>query len=274
MIKIYRPELKINWSLALPTKDSHKGENGKVMIIGGSELFHAASRWSLDVASRLVDMVFYASVPSNNELIKQAKGEFWNGIVVERQDMHDYLVEADCILIGPGMDRTDETEQLTNQLLAAFPDKRWVIDAGALQMADWRLFGETMILTPHQGEWQKLVSQTTNIPSTVLLKNQEKDQTDEVLIKGELVAQISGGNPGLTKGGTGDCLAGLVAGLYARKNIDALAAATMASEVCKKAGDQLAGQVGPFFNATDLAEQIPYTLWGTIQDHVSTPDKL
>jgi NAD(P)H-hydrate repair Nnr-like enzyme with NAD(P)H-hydrate dehydratase domain len=48
--------------LILPQKDSHKGQNGKLLLIGGSELFHAASKWSLDVASKIVDMVFYSSV--------------------------------------------------------------------------------------------------------------------------------------------------------------------------------------------------------------------
>ena len=75
--------------LQLPETFSHKGQNGKVMVIGGSELFHAASRWSLDMVSRVVDMVFYTSVPSNNELIKEAKGEFWDGIVIERNHLEE-----------------------------------------------------------------------------------------------------------------------------------------------------------------------------------------
>jgi len=66
--------------LYVPASDSHKGENGKLLIIGGSVLFHAASLWSLQVASRIVDMVFYSSVPSNNELIQQAKGQFGMGL--------------------------------------------------------------------------------------------------------------------------------------------------------------------------------------------------
>ena len=45
-----------------PGKDSHKGQNGKLLVIGGSNLFHSASMWSLEVASRIVDMVFYSSV--------------------------------------------------------------------------------------------------------------------------------------------------------------------------------------------------------------------
>ena len=46
--------------IRLPQKNSHKGENGRLIIIGVSELFHAASAWSLDIASKIVDMVFYS----------------------------------------------------------------------------------------------------------------------------------------------------------------------------------------------------------------------
>jgi len=95
--------------IKLPAPNSHKGLNGKLLIIGGSELFHAASKWSLDIASKFVDMVFYSSVPENNELIREAKGEFWNGIVIERDNLTSYLEEADTILIGPGMERTSES---------------------------------------------------------------------------------------------------------------------------------------------------------------------
>ena len=140
----------------LPEPDSHKGQNGKVMIIGGSELFHAASKWSLDVASNFVDMVFYSSVPGNNDLIAEAKREFWNGIIVERSEIESYIDEADVVLIGPGMDRSAETETLTNELVAKYPQKKWVIDAGALQMIDPEIIPATAVITPHHRELEML----------------------------------------------------------------------------------------------------------------------
>ena len=162
--------------IKLPEPNSHKGQNGKLLIIGGSELFHAASKWSLDIASKFVDMVFYSSVPENNELIRQAKGEFWNGIVVKREDLEDYLQEADCILIGPGMERTSEsgkwkveseglsadewnyhTEKIVNYLLKKYPTKKWVIDAGALQMVEPELLNKNCIITPHAKELERLL---------------------------------------------------------------------------------------------------------------------
>src|SRR6185369_10921491 len=107
--------------IVLPEKASRKGQNGKLLIIGGSELFHAASAWSLDVASRIVDMVFYSSIPENNELIREAKKNFWQGVIVPRGEIESYIDEANCVLIGPGMTRTEETASLTNTLLKKYP---------------------------------------------------------------------------------------------------------------------------------------------------------
>src|SRR3974390_915494 len=87
--------------LSLPSSSSHKGQNGKVLVIGGSKLFHAASLWSLEIASKLVDMVFYSSVPENNEIVQKAKEEFRNGIVIPRSEIDKYIEEADSIVIGP-----------------------------------------------------------------------------------------------------------------------------------------------------------------------------
>lgn len=101
MIKDYLK--KINF----PQKDSHKGQNGRLLIIGGSKLFHAASLWSLKVASRIVDLVHYSSVEENNAIVQKLKEEFRDGIIVPRADLDDYIEEDDCVLIGPGMIRTE-----------------------------------------------------------------------------------------------------------------------------------------------------------------------
>lgn len=255
--------------------NSHKGQNGKVMVIGGSELFHAASRWALDVVSSMVDMVFYSSVPENNELIHEAKKNFWSGVVVPRGEIESYIAEADVVLIGPGMTRAErpygkwkiengkltreewssDTYKITNYLLSKYPKKKWVIDAGALQMVDPKLLSTHCIITPHQKEFAQLKERSKHIPETVILL---KGRTD-LISHGEKEVQITGGNAGMTKGGTGDALAGLVAGLYAYSD-DPFAVAVVASHVNKKAGDELYKEVGPFFTTTQLVEQIPKTL--------------
>jgi len=274
--KLYRPD-----------ENSHKGMNGKLAIIGGSHLFHSASLWSLQVASKIVDMVFYSSVPENNHIVEELKKEFRNGIVVRRDDIESYIEESDAVLIGPGMLRAekvqgnkinsleeinkleDEGEQsywLTKYLLGKYSQKKWVIDAGALQMMDpeWLLhLNGNVILTPHSIEFERVFKTKATDES---ISEMAKKYNCIILVKGhkdivcvqDKCVEVSGGNAGMTKGGTGDVLAGLVAAL-ATKN-DLYLAATTGAYINKKAGDALFEKVGYYFNATDLAEEIPQVM--------------
>ncbi|MEK7186126.1 MAG: NAD(P)H-hydrate dehydratase [Patescibacteria group bacterium] len=266
--------------LYVPPSDSHKRQNGKVMIIAGSKLFHAASLWPLKVASRIVDMVYYSSVPENNELVASVKKEFRDGIVVSRKDIESYIDEADCILIGPGLPRKDgeeegddDTKELTEKLLQKYPEKKWVIDGGSLQVMDLDFIPQGSILTPHKGEFEILKSKIKNQKSKAKFKSSKlEEQVSEfakeyncvVLVKGEKdivcssaggCVEIPGGNAGMTKGGTGDVLAGLVASLYCKN--DAFLSACAGSYINKKAGESLYKRVGPYFNSSDLADEIP-----------------
>lgn len=265
-------------NIKLPAGDSHKGQNGKLLLIGGSELFHAASKWSLDVASKFVDMVFYSSVHDNNELIQKVKGDFWNGIVVEREHVEDYIEEADCILIGPGMVRDQETKQIVDELVDKHKNKKWVIDAGALQVIDPKLLGEKHIITPHSKEMMKLEEsfekQGLNIEelkATIILKGKfdrvtffDKDPNSGAVVRQSI--EIAGGNAGMTKGGSGDSLAGLVAALYCTH--DNITSAVVGSYINKKAGDELYKTVGPYFNSSDLVEMIPKVFWQEINSRL------
>src|SRR3990167_315579 len=110
-MKIYRP-----------ARDSHKGQNGRLLVIGGSELFHASIFWAADVASRIVDLVHFSSpAMENNELVrKKAKEGFWNGIVVPWEKVEEYIREDDCVVIGPGMPREEgrgEGERPTKEIV-------------------------------------------------------------------------------------------------------------------------------------------------------------
>jgi hydroxyethylthiazole kinase-like uncharacterized protein yjeF len=246
-----------------PSRDSHKGQNGKLLVIGGSELFHAAGKWALDAASKFADMVFYSSIPSNNELIKQAKGEFWNGIVVAEADLASYVDDADCILIGPGMTRDAETKAKCENLFKKYPDQKWVIDAGALQVADPRLFPDAAILTPHAREFALLqekidLDELLKRQIVILLKGEE-DTVMSLSESGQPAEQkITGGNAGMTKGGSGDILAGVVAALYCKN--EAVVSAVVGSYVNKKAAEILAADQGEFYNASDLAETVGRSL--------------
>lgn len=299
--------------LYIPSSHSHKGQNGKLLIIGGSHLFHASSIWAAEVASRIVDMVFFSSVPENNELKQKAKERFMDGIVVPQEHVEAYINEADAILIGPGMVRTEEilkptenyqlanlaelkeienegiqTYYITKYLLEKYPNKKWVIDAGALQMMEpeWleQLSGN-VILTPHVREFekvfnfqsnqndknsnlQKIVAEMAKKYNCVILLKGEEDvvcgpfdigMSGHSSAQGEIrCTRISGGNAGMTKGGTGDVLAGLVAAL-ACKN-DLFLAAAAGSYINKTAGEELFKRVGYYFNASDLMKEIPVVM--------------
>ncbi|MBI4991375.1 NAD(P)H-hydrate dehydratase [Candidatus Gottesmanbacteria bacterium] len=304
----------------LPAKDSHKGQNGRLLIIVGSHLFHAASLWALKVASRIVDLVHYSSVEENNRIVQKLKEEFRDGIIVPRSHIEDYINEDDCILIGPGMMRTQssklkaqmsklqlktqkledilnledegvQTYYLTKYLLQKYSHKRWVIDAGALQMMEPEWIPKDAVLTPHHKEFERLKDTSDFVPTKSVLQPTQSDggspelveghdssEVEEtvrrfvkqyncvVLLKGEkdIVASkdklemIEGGNAGMTKGGTGDVLAGLVAALYCKN--DAFLSASAASYINKKAGEDLYKKMGYWFNASDLADQIPQTM--------------
>lgn len=293
-------------SLYKPPSQSHKGQNGKLLIIGGSKLFHAASLWSLKVASRIVDLVHYASVLENNVIVSKLKEEFRDGIVIARGDIDAYIEEDDCVLLGPGMIRADndtikkfsnvptkeifeiekigdegvQTYFLTKYLLGKYPQKKWVIDAGALQMLELSWIPKNAILTPHHGEFDVLKSK---MPENETKKRMNQLGVEEqvpyfaqlyrctVILKGEedivcswgnpnttSCVRITGGNAGMTKGGTGDVLAGLVAGLYAKN--DPFLAASAAAYIHKQSGEDLYKRNGYYFNASDLTDQIPQTM--------------
>jgi hydroxyethylthiazole kinase-like uncharacterized protein yjeF len=275
--------------LYIPPSHSHKGQNGKLLLIGGSHLFHAASLWSLSIASKVVDMVFYASVPENNRIVENAKEEFRNGMVISRKHIEDYVQEADAVLLGPGMVRTDgrimnhesrimnletinrledEGEQsyyLTKYLLEKYPEKKWIIDAGALQMTDpqWLRSLDSVIITPHPKEF-RMVFNLDATPENI--EKMAKEYGVIIVVKGEsdtlcsaeTCVIVSGGNAGMTKGGTGDVLAGLIAALAAKN--DLFLAAKAGSYINKKAGESLFKKVGYYFNASDLVEEIPLVM--------------
>ena len=281
--------------LYIPPKDSHKGQNGKVLVIAGSKLFHAAALWSLEAAAHLVDMVYFSSVTENNEIVQQAKKEFRNGIVIPRNKLDHYVQEADSILMGPGLPRVegkeqgdDDTRELTKRLLTSFPDKRWVIDGGSLQVMDPEWIPKHAILTPHVKEFETLFSntlKTLNFEGLQGLTLKEKERTVSscaqdcncvIVLKGETdiicspekCVMVSGGNAGMTKGGTGDVLAGVAVGLYTKN--DAFLSAGAASFFNKRAAEKLFQTHGYWYTTSDLINMIPQMMKEVLLNYSET----
>lgn len=248
-------------SIYSPDANSTKGDNGQVTIIGGSSLFHGAPIFALTAASRVVDMVFFASPePSVGRVAENVKSKLSSFIWVPWEDVNEYVEKSDACLIGPGLMRCEETREITREVLNKFQDKRWVIDAGSLQMMDKDWIPEGSILTPNAKEYKLLFGDSEPVEvvkkykCVIVIKGPE---TKVFSCKGSTL--VSGGNAGLTKGGSGDIEAGLTVALLA-KNDPYLAACT-ASFIVKKAADTLYSKVGQYYNSDDLANIVPETLF-------------
>lgn len=263
--------------LTLPNSNSHKGQNGRVLIIGGSSLFHSASLWAAEVASHFCDMVHYSSTEENQQIFLSLKKKFKNGIIIPQEKLIDYANEDEVILIGSGMVRegteAEYTYKLTKSLIENFPEKQFVFDAGALQMMnrDWLLKLKTpAIITPHQKEFEKLFDVSIHRSSIEekieLVGSMAKKYKTIILLKaivdivsdGKETYLIEGGNAGLTKGGTGDVLAGLTTGLST--NNTALNSAICGSILLKKTGERLFLSKGYWYNVGNIIEMIPEVL--------------
>jgi len=172
---------------------------------------------------------------------------------------------ASAILVGPGMGNDPETNNMLVELL-----KRWtgsiVIDADALQPNVLHWVQSICIVTPHLGEFKRLLGWEGNI-SDIDRKLQEfaKEHSIVVALKGPMTRIGDGehlylnttGNSVLARGGSGDLLAGLAAGILAQSPQNALSAACRAVYWHGKAADLLASRKGQVaVRTTDLLEYL------------------
>src|SRR4030042_1257521 len=89
-----------------PRWDSGGEDNGQVTVIGGSSLFHGAPLYALKIASRIVDMVFFASPEKSvGEVANKLKSKLMSFIWVPWNEAEDFIPKSDAVLIGPGFMR-------------------------------------------------------------------------------------------------------------------------------------------------------------------------
>ena len=283
-MNIFKPqELK---KLYTPESASNGEDNGQITIVGGSSLFKGAPLFSLKAASRIVDMVFFTSPErSMQKVVEYMHATLPSFVWVPFEEVKKYIEKSDAVLIGPGFMRfksentphnarthlCDEACQLTRNttkaLLDAFPNKKWVIDAGSLQSIDVDWIPKSAVVTPNKKEFEMLFGEK---PNAEKLEEQVQFFAAKyqciIVLKGEItvvasptqVVSVKGGNAGLTKGGTGDTQAGLTAALLAKN--DPFLAAAAAAYVIKKSADEIHSRVGVYFNADDVAEEVPRVL--------------
>lgn len=223
---------KIVKKLKLPRPNSRKRENGRLLIIAGSDRYFGALVYCIKAASRLVDLIYLLTAPQNQKLVERLKIKTAEFISVKKFTNPKLLSDVDCILIGPGRGVSNKTKMLTSQVLES--GKKAVLDADALNVFDEKLkklLTPKHILTPHRKEFVRLF-RLPGQPQHVAAM--AKKYHCHIVLKGpvDIVAAPDGkifynitGNAGMTKGGTGDVLAGLMAGLYCTNEAEVAAAA-------------------------------------------------
>ena len=217
-------------------------------------------------------MVFFASPePLLGKVAEKLKSKLFSFIWVPWEERKEYIKKSDAVLIGPGLMRYrkeggetfdkvgKETKKITEELLSRFSHKQWVIDAGSLQVMEPKYIPKKAILTPNQKEYQLLFDKSK--PEEMAKRYQciiVKKNVETLVCSAGKCQMIKGGNEGLSKGGTGDVLAGLTVALAAQ-NLPFFAACA-ASFIVKKAADVLYQKFGFAYNADDLAGEIPKLL--------------
>lgn len=268
-------------ALHQPSPTSVKEENGQLTIIGGSSLFHGAPLLALTTASRLVDMVFFSSPKDQKDFANNLNGSLYSFIWVPENEVDYYINKSDAVLIGPGMMRYSKeslkvteskslkskvngdgkrTKELTERLLKKFPQKRWIIDAGSLQTMYEKFIPEGAILTPNRKEFAMIFGMPKTLENAKAMANKYhcvvvNKGAQASVCSSTQYKHIGMAQGGLTKGGTGDVTAGLIAAL-ACKN-DPFLAACAGTFLVKLAAQKLSEKVAHFYNADDLAKAVP-----------------
>ncbi|OGJ60738.1 NAD(P)H-hydrate dehydratase [Candidatus Peribacteria bacterium RIFCSPHIGHO2_02_FULL_53_20] len=249
---------------------SHKGENGKIAVIGGSSTIHGAPIFSaLAAQSSGADLIFLMLPACHTAVARSQSLNFqvhpFCGDELSKQDREpilELLATMDAAVIGPGIARDEATLNILREIIseATCP---LVLDATSLQ--PWTLeatAGKTSVLTPHLGELERMAVALNTIGPTAKkygVTILTKGQVDRIAGPDGSVHEVSGGNAGLTVGGTGDALAGLVAGLIAQGH-SPLEASVTASTVIKRAGSVLYPEFGYSYGTRRVIEQIPHVL--------------
>ena len=291
---------------------SHKGDHGRLLIIGGGPYTGAPALVGLSALRTGVDLAHVATPHQIANVIASFSPNFivhplaQGSNFISEVDVDLILaildeVELDAVVMGPGLGRSNETLKTVNILLEKLPKKLpIVLDADAFNAIAKlsknnfiKLLGmHTGVLTPHKGEFNKILSVVKDPKKFSTLKSKkikkkgaehqkidpEIDVLSEttkrftlqlspnwaVLLKGHIDIVTDGttvklnrlGNPGMTVGGTGDVLAGITGALLAM-GIKPFKAARAAAFMNGYAGDLAWEKYNKGLTATDIIDLLP-----------------
>lgn len=249
---------------------AHKGSFGRVVLIGGNQQYGGAIMMSaLAAVNSGAGLTTVCTHQANHTALHTLLPE---AMVVDWQDqplLQQVVSNADILLIGPGLGLEEQSKQLLQNILAQQQEHQWlIIDGSAITLFAANSltlpFPSQTVFTPHQMEWQRLsvipiMEQTLEnaqqaqkkLQATIVLKSHRT-----CILSQESCYQNPLGNPGMATGGTGDTLAGMIAGFLAQFPPST---ATIAAAVYLHSyiGDTLAKDAY-IVRPTAISEQIPY----------------
>lgn len=274
--------------LNLVNEGKEKFQGGQVTLVGGSDLFHGAPIMALRVLSKMVDMVYFACPKKDKGVVDRIKASLGAFIWIPNEDLEEYIDKSEVVLIGPGMmrnsrakdgvvcdDEGKRTRNLSLFLFKKFPQKKWVIDGGSLQVIKPEELPKNAVITPNKREWEMLFGEKlaeSKKERGVQIKKMALKYEVVIVAKGEStmvsdgkkVVVVDGGSRGLTKGGTGDVLAGLMSGLMV--NNERLLSGAAGNFLIKKASERLEENQGLMYSAEDLILEVAI-LWKELIDN-------
>ncbi len=259
---------------------SHKGENGRVLIVGGSIDYYGAPMLAgLGALYSGADLVHLYVPECNFDVTRSMYPDFivkkYTGDRLSERaaaEIVKYGKNMDSVLIGPGL---GDGETVVEGVLEIIKNLHipTVLDANAisaLKSVEKFPLQQRVVITPHHNEFRNLIDREIDVEdkdskSIILLRSISMDLHINVLLKGprDYISSEEGhveindtGNPGMTVGGSGDVLAGVVATLLAQR-LEGYDAARAAAYLLGKAGDKLKKKKGFNYSSSDLAFMLP-----------------
>lgn len=268
--------------VCLPPRDrlGHKGDFGRVLIVGGSVGYTGAPVLSARAAQRLGAGLVSLGVPREIYPIAAVKLDEAmpfplacdeSGLLTEEAlpEILRRLETCDVCVLGPGLGRSEAVAGLVREIVSRC-EKPMVADADALFALSQspevlQSCGHRLVLTPHEGEFLRLGGGLTGdrisdardfVRKTGCALVLKGHRTLSAFPDGEVHISTTG-NPGMAKGGSGDVLAGAIGALLCRMPVkDAVTAAVW---ICGRAGDLCAEKLGETgLLPSDVIETLPY----------------
>lgn len=257
-------------------RDAHKGDFGKLFILAGSVGYTGAPVLAARAAVRSGAGLVTLAVPRDIYPIVAVKCD--EAMVWPWADRYEEILEkakrCDAALIGPGLGQSERAEELVLSLLRDLTCPV-ILDADGLNIISRHMDvldkrEALTILTPHDGEFARLSGCTLPIVDRLsAAKNFAEKHNCILVLKGHrtIAAAQNGlcfinttGNPGMARGGSGDALAGLMAGLTVQPEMKSNGI-LFSIWLHGRSGDLAAAEKGEYgMTIGDLIDQIPYAM--------------